>query len=107
MGRSMRGAASKHPLPEGWGAPETVADVVTFEGVDVARAGVASTSPEGESITGSAAGTGSEVDARSWYELLERVSLVEASRKRDDVFALRDRGGVYAGLSPGSALFPS
>lgn len=95
-----------HTLPESWSAPEAALDVVTVDGTAIRRAGVLSTSPQGEAITGSAAGTDASVEARSWYELLERVACVEAARATKKSYTLSTFDGRTLGAAPGASLFP-
>jgi len=42
------------PLPSGWSEPTVVEDVVVADGVELRRAGLASTGPDGEEVTGAA-----------------------------------------------------
>jgi hypothetical protein len=66
-----------HPLPEGWSNFQTVEDTIVADGLELFRAGMSAVAPTGEEITGSAAGR-SPCAERSYYELLERVSVISA-----------------------------
>ena len=67
-----------HPLPDAWSAPELVQDSIIADGVELHRVGVATKSPAGEEITGAAVEVGYAPVARGYFELLERVSTLEA-----------------------------
>jgi len=91
-------------LPEGWGAPERVADTIEADGIEIPRAGIATMSPTGEQVTGSAAGRG-DVVARAGFELLERVATLEAASQPRLV--LRTAAGDEVGEVEASVLFPA
>lgn len=93
------------PLPEGWSTPTTVDDTIVADGVTLHRAGVASTAPHGEEITGSAAGPRADVVKRGWFELLERVATLEALRAPRR-WLVHSRSGDPAGSRDHAALFP-
>lgn len=100
-------------LPEGWSPPESCEDVVVADGLAIRRAGIASVAPDGEEITGSAASLergGAPDDAtpasRSWFELLERASVVEALRAPASEHALRTAGGLAVRACAHRELFP-
>ncbi|MBX3211348.1 MAG: YcaO-like family protein [Labilithrix sp.] len=100
-------------LPEGWSAPERCEDVIVADGLAVRRAGVASVAPDGEEITGSAAslehdGPPGEATpaSRSWFELLERASVVEALRAPKTEHELRTAAGVVVRTCAHGELFP-
>lgn len=93
------------PLPDGWSAPSLVEDVIVADGVSLRRAGLCSTAPSGEEVTGSAAGVSGDVVARGRFELLERASTVEAIR-RDGEALVRDRDGQDIAAIATRELFP-
>lgn len=97
---------AQHKLPDRWSTPEIVGDVITVGGVAIERAGVVTTSPAGEPITGSAAGVGQGISARSWFELLERVSCIEATQATCELRLLRNIDGRALGVADGVSLFP-
>ncbi len=72
----MRSLSKRHRLPENWSEPAFVEDTIVADGIELWRSGVASVGPNGEEITGSAAARGASPDGRSYYELLERVSVL-------------------------------
>lgn len=107
MSEHVRSAALKSPLPDGWSTPEVAGDEIEIDGVSVVRAGVAVLAPTGEEITGSAAAIGSDasaVEARAWFELLERVSTLGAIA-RDSDWTVRDRAGAAKRVVPSDELF--
>ena len=93
------------PLPEGWTAPEHVEDVIDADGLQLRRAGLSS-SRDGQEILGSAADVHVSPAARARFELLERMSILEATRNTAGSFATRTRTGEPAGTERGSRVFP-
>lgn len=82
------------PLPEGWALGDVVEDVVNADGLSLRRAGLAVVSPRGEQATGSAAETHDDPLRRSYFELLERASTLDAISRWPELFpqsALPDR----------------
>lgn len=98
--------SSMFRLPEGWSAPEVVEDVIVIDDLTIHRAGVSATGSDGEEICGSAADPGGPALARAWFELLERVSAVEALRKREDSYRLVDEKGQAKDVRPVADVFP-
>ncbi|MBN9160951.1 MAG: hypothetical protein BGO98_48875 [Myxococcales bacterium 68-20] len=100
------------PLPEGWSVPESCEDVIVVDGLSIRRAGIASVAPDGEEITGSAASLdeahAGEISAasRSWFELLERASIVEAMRAPAAAYELRTASGTFVRTCAHRDLFP-
>jgi hypothetical protein len=96
----------KSPLPEGWSKPGVVEDVVVADGVALRRAGLSSTGPGGEEVTGAAVeAVGSPID-RSYFELLERVSTLESLRERRSSYALMTMDGERLGDRAAEDVFP-
>lgn len=99
-------------LPEGWSVPESCEDVIVADGLSIRRAGIASIAPDGEEITGSAASLdgarAGEVSpaSRSWFELLERASVVEAMRAPAATYELRTASGAFVRACARRDLFP-
>lgn len=97
-----------HRLPEGWTAPEVFEDILALETLQVRRAGVAATSPSGVEMTGSAAvvlpSSHDPVD-RAWFELFERVAIVEAMDAGGS-HRVRARTGEVVSILPVAEVFP-
>ncbi|MBX3208707.1 MAG: YcaO-like family protein [Labilithrix sp.] len=101
-------------LPEGWSAPDSCEDVIVADGLAIRRAGVSSVAPDGEEVTGSAAlleHDGASADdispaSKSCFELLERVSLIEAMRASTREYALLTADGRATRTCAGRELFP-
>lgn len=93
-------------LPDGWSEPEVVADVIVADGLALARSGVAAKSPRGEEVTGSAADATGEPAARSYYELLERVAILEAMGSTDTMLPVRDAAGAAIASIDRPSAFP-
>lgn len=67
-------------LPDGWGRPTELDDLVVAAGLRIRRAGIVVRSPYGEEISGAAADPARPVLSRAWFELAERVCVVEWCR---------------------------
>ena len=93
------------PLPEGWSEPERFEDVVDIDGLALRRAGVSSIR-EGTEALGSAAHWQMSPAARAQFELLERVVVLEASRKRVASFPARSQSGDLLGELAVEDVFP-
>ena len=96
-----------HPLPPGWALPEHFTETILVGSSVVELSGLLVVSPIGEQITGSAASVSSSASAtaRSYFELLERVSVVTAMSDRTRDYELRDRLGRSAGHVSRCELF--
>ncbi len=96
----------RSPLPEGWSNPAVVEDVVVADGVELRRAGQSTAGPEGEEVTGAAVEAGSSPIDRSYFELLERVSTLEALRRRRASYALVTEDGERVAERRSEEVFP-
>jgi hypothetical protein len=97
---------SPFPLPDGWSDPELVEDLVIADGVELHRAGAASRAPTGEEVTGAAADHRTLPRSRCYFELLERVAVMEAMRATQDNYDLLDENGEKIGRCKAVELFP-
>jgi hypothetical protein len=97
--------ASAYPLPKGWSEPALVEDLVVADGVDLRRAGLASTGPNDEEVVGSAADVSTSPLDRAYFELIERISTVEAIRLAPASFDLRTLDGSVAGCRAAADVF--
>jgi hypothetical protein len=90
---------TKYPLPPGWSSFEPFYESVEIGGSSIDLAGVSAVGPRGEQVTGSAgsAGTSHPCIARSYFELLERISVVTAIGDKETGYLLRDRSGRSVG----------
>jgi hypothetical protein len=68
--------------PEVWTSPEVVEDVIVADDVAIHRAGLSTTTRDGEEVCGSAADSSGSALRRARFELLERVSTIEALRQQ-------------------------
>lgn len=66
-------------LPEGWSTPERVEDVIDADGLRLHRVGWCARSAGGEAVGSAAHWAESPVD-RAYFELLERVAVLDAVR---------------------------
>ncbi len=93
-------------LPEPWTAPEVVQDVITAGGLELHRSGLSTIAPDGEEICGAAAEPSTGATTRAWFELLERVSILDAIASPLASYSLRDRAGAEIGVVERSVVFP-
>ncbi len=100
MSSKAPAAKNTSQLPDGFSEPEWVRDVVVADGIALHRAGVSVVSPTGETITGSAAGTGPAQTERAHFELLERVATLEAIKTGASRPLLTADGRVVSEISP-------
>jgi hypothetical protein len=95
-------------LPDHWTAPEIVEDVIVANGLRLHRAGLSTTATtDGHEVLGSAADVSGPTIRRAWFELLERVSGLEAIRSTRSTFDLFNENGERIGAPRDHAiLFP-
>ena len=97
---------SRPPLPEGWSEAALVEDVVLADGVSLRRAGWSSTGPQRQEVTGAAVEVETSPIARGHFELLERVSTLEALATPRPYCELRTAEGCHVGERPWDQVFP-
>jgi hypothetical protein len=97
MQDDIRSLTAAWPLPPGYTAPEVFADEIEIAGVRIRRAGIQSTTPAGEEVTGSAAVLEGSPLERAYFELLERAALFDAAHRSCPI---RDVAGVTLGVAP-------
>jgi hypothetical protein len=97
MQDDLRSLIAAWPLPAGYSEPQTFADEIEIAGVAVRRAGIQSTAPSGEEITGSAALVHGSPLERAYFELFERAALLDAAKR---VCPIRDIEGRPCGFAP-------
>ncbi len=98
------------PLPSGWGALDFVEDTIVADGLTLHRAGVCTIRAQsGEEITGSAVSLNESGPPlqRGYFELLERVSTLEAiAAPGDDEVPVYDVNRNRVGTLPRARVFP-
>lgn len=72
---------ARWPLLAGYSPPQVFADEIEIAGARVRRAGIQSTAPSGEEVTGSAAVLEGSPLERAYFELLERAAVLEAAAR--------------------------
>lgn len=88
-----------------WTIETPFRDKVTLEGIEIFLCGMQAKHRQLGEIVGSAANLGSFPQNRAWYELMERISILESSRR--DRFALRaPANGQLVGEIARSEVFP-
>jgi hypothetical protein len=103
--RSLAELTRAYPLPDVWSPPSVVEDTVVADGLELRRAGITSTGPQGEEMVGSAAdGVASPLD-RAYFELIERISTVDAIALHPSHFDQWTLDGRTAGPRPSADVF--
>jgi hypothetical protein len=99
---------TRYPLPPGWSSFERFSESVEIGGTSIELAGVSAIGPRGEHVTGSAgsARTSGSCIARSYFELLERISVVTAISDTSTDYLLRERSGLTVGRALRKDVFP-
>ncbi|MBL8741910.1 MAG: YcaO-like family protein [Myxococcales bacterium] len=87
-------------LPDGWAPPQLIHDSIAAAGLLLHRVGVATQAPTGEEVTGAAVETGAAPIARGFYELLERVSTMEAIAASASFTTRLENGDSTGATSP-------
>jgi hypothetical protein len=95
------------PLPSGWSPLDVCEDVIVADGLELRRAGLSSTSPTGEEITGAAVERTESPIRRGYFELLERVSTVEAISAPQASYRVFSRVGRPLGERTAAEVFPA
>ncbi len=93
-------------LPEPWTRGQSVNDVVRIGKISVHRAGVTAQRPDGLVVTGSAADEVRGPGARSRYELCERIGLLEALERQNEIYRLYRADGHITGTLHHTDVFP-
>lgn len=90
-----------------WKIDEAVQNHVTIEGLTLSFCGIQATHPTFGAIVGSATEVFGDPWDRAWYELVERISIVEAIKATPSQFITRDITGKSIGMLPFQQVFPS
>lgn len=106
MNPSLGSANPSCQPPEPWAAPEVVEDVIVADDVSIHRAGMSTLAPDGEEVSGSAAERSGSALPRARFELLERVSTVEAQRERRASYDVFDEDGRPIVVCAADEVFP-
>lgn len=96
-----------YPLPTGWKTPEVHASHVVVGGTKLERVGLVSFADDGMMVTGSAVELASIPVRRAYFELLERLSIVEAEKNPKEKYPLLDQTGKRIGEVTHSIAFPA
>lgn len=89
-----------------WTIDSPFRDKVNIEGIEIFLSGLQAKHPQFGEIVGSAANLGAFPENRAWYELMERISILESSRR--ETFTLRaPSNGYEVGEVERSLLFPT
>jgi hypothetical protein len=104
----MMSSSLKQPyqLPDCWTAPEVIEDLIVADAVAIRRSGLSTIATDGEEVCGSAAQIAGSALPRAWFELLERVSTLEAIRDRRPSYDLLNAGGERIDTWSDAEVFP-
>ena len=95
----------RFPLPPGW-VPELWGDVVKIGGLALHAVGIAAQNSRGQTMTGSAVALRRSPVERAYFELLERLSALEASNNRSGELLMFDGRRRAIGNTTGDQVFP-
>ena len=95
-----------YPLSPRWSSPELFLEEVKIEKMRISCAGLVSQEASGIAVTGSAAARSEVPLIRSYFELIERTSIVEAEESGLQMIPLRDIAGKPKEEVPRSIVFP-
>lgn len=89
-----------------WEFAPTFREKTRIEGIDVYLCGMLAKHPQWGEVVGSSANLGSSPDNNAWYELVERISIVQAMQKSE--FTQRDPiSDLTLGTVAGHKVFPT
>ncbi len=94
------------PLLDGWSLPEVVDDVITADGIELRRAGMASRRADGTELTGSAASVDDAPVERARYELLERMATIDAISSALEIWQVWSGEGAPISVVSSADAFP-
>ena len=94
-------------LPPGWWEPERFSEWASIGRWSIALVGLSSTDREGVEALGSAADPDGPPEQRAYFELLERIAVLDAARRREAVWTRLDVDGKPLGVQPTGTLFPN
>lgn len=81
------------PLPQGWDIAESLFEVTEVPGLSVAIAGLFARAADGREALGSAGARGSVPVARAYFELFERIAVLEALAEPRALYTVRGPEG--------------
>ncbi len=96
----------KSPLPSGWSLPEVVEDTILADGITLRRAGLSTRGAGGAEALGAAAEIMDSPIARSYFELLERVVLLDAMHEPQPSYRAFSFDGRSMGRRSAAVVFP-
>jgi hypothetical protein len=97
----------RYPLPPGWGPLDRFDERTIIGTSGIQLSGLSVVGPNGQQVTGAAAcSVPANCASRSYYELLERVSIVVAMEEGTTDYPLYDAARREFGRAPRAAVFP-
>ncbi len=95
------------PSITNWKIEEAVQNKIVIEGLEVSFCGIQAMNEAFGPVVGSATETHGDPWDRAWYELRERIAIVEAINARPQQFMLRDKNFKTIGMAPYQHVFPT
>ena len=96
----------KYPLPKGWSRPELFEDRLELNGITLELRGLHSQNESGQIVTGSAVERDLVPLNRAFFELVERVSIVEAEASVKQKYPALDITESPLGVRSHTHVFP-
>lgn len=104
----LRSAWERWPIPSaGWRVRERHYDTVRVDGIEVHRAALEACDDAGRSATGAAASSGRDARARAYFELAERIGILEAAGSKSSFVARASTTGEKGGTIAFEEVFPA
>src|SRR5688572_16769532 len=96
----------RYPLPSGWSLAERFLQPASVANLTLFTVGLHARGPAASNAFGSAAERGSYPSERAFFELLERISILDAKRTRRKAFTTRAQSGEQLGSRAREQVFP-
>lgn len=94
------------PSITNWNIEEAVQNKIAIGGLEVSFCGMQAVHESFGPVVGSATDVNGDPWDRAWYELLERIAIVEAIHAKPQQFMLRDKDFKTIGMVPYQHVFP-
>jgi hypothetical protein len=100
---------AEFPLPSNWEPPALFLHTTNIRGVDIHLAGLTAVDRAGQVVTAGAGQLAGSPVARAYFELVERVSIVEAmsGQRSHREYVISDARGHHIGTGSHGTVFPS
>jgi hypothetical protein len=102
----LRALLRAYPLADGWAEPELFIEEAVIGRTRIHLVGLLARTLDGRDVTGSAASTDAPPVERAFFELIERVSILDATAEPTARFRLLDERGQVTRECEHAELFP-